>query len=164
MENIQKITRVGTFDVCVATYVALRMFIMQVMAGQLHFLANSNAGRDGLSAPLLWPDNCIKIGGHIALLFISYTVILISLQNKCFRLAVYSVMSNFGAFSAACTELRGFWVFDLIVYFCFVYSFSKVTSSSINTSHIKILSWHFSSYRVTTARSNTQCISRNKAR
>ena len=44
------VTRVGTFDVCVATHVALRMFIMQVMAGQLHFLANSNAGRTGLSA------------------------------------------------------------------------------------------------------------------
>ena len=42
------------------------MFIMQVLASQLHFLANRNAG---LANPLLlWPVNCIKIGGHVALL------------------------------------------------------------------------------------------------
>ena len=46
--------------------VALCMFIVQVLASQLHFLANRNAGLAIL--PLLWPVNCIKIGGHVALL------------------------------------------------------------------------------------------------
>ena len=36
-------TQVGTFEVCHSTHVALRMFIMQVLASQLHFLANRNA-------------------------------------------------------------------------------------------------------------------------
>ena len=39
---------------------------MQVLASQLHFLANRNAGL--ASPPLFWPVNCIKIGGHVALL------------------------------------------------------------------------------------------------
>ena len=39
---------------------------MQVLASQLHFLANRNAGL--AIPPLLWPINCIKIGGHVALL------------------------------------------------------------------------------------------------
>ena len=39
---------------------------MQVLASQLHFLANRNAE---LAVPaLFWPVNCIKIGGHVALL------------------------------------------------------------------------------------------------
>ena len=42
------------------------MFIMQVLASQLHFLANTNAGLAIL--PLLWPVNCIKMGEHVALL------------------------------------------------------------------------------------------------
>ena len=42
------------------------MFIMQVLASQLHFLANRNAGL--AIPPLFWPVNCIKIGGHVALL------------------------------------------------------------------------------------------------
>ena len=44
------------------------MFIMQVLdlASQFHFLANRNAGL--AIPPLLWPVNCIKIGGHVALL------------------------------------------------------------------------------------------------
>ena len=46
--------------------VALCMFIVQVLASQLHFLANRNAGLAIL--PLLWPVNCIKIGGYVALL------------------------------------------------------------------------------------------------
>ena len=46
--------------------VALRMFIVQVLASQLHFLANRNTGLAIL--PLLWPVNCIKIGRHVALL------------------------------------------------------------------------------------------------
>ena len=36
---------------------------MQVLASQLHILANKNA-----ELPLFWPVNCIKIGGHVALL------------------------------------------------------------------------------------------------
>ena len=45
---------------------ALRMFIMQVLTSQLHFLAS----RGGELAVLLlfWPVDCIKIGGHVALL------------------------------------------------------------------------------------------------
>ena len=39
----RKATRVGTFEVSVSTHVSLRMFIMQVLASQLHFLANSHA-------------------------------------------------------------------------------------------------------------------------
>ena len=39
---------------------------MQVLASQLHFLANKNAELAIL--PLFWPVNCIKIGGHVALL------------------------------------------------------------------------------------------------
>ena len=62
----RKVTRVGTFEVSVPTHVALRMFIMQVLASQLHFLANRNAGL--AIPPLLWPVNCIKIGGHVVLL------------------------------------------------------------------------------------------------
>ena len=39
---------------------------MQVLASQFHLLANKNAGL--AIPPLFWPVNCIKIGGHIALL------------------------------------------------------------------------------------------------
>ena len=60
------VTRVGTFEVCVLTHVALRMFIVQVLASQLHFLANRNA--ELATPPLFWAVNCIKIGGHVALL------------------------------------------------------------------------------------------------
>ena len=42
------------------------MFIMQVLASQLLFLANRNA--ELAVPPLFWPVNCIKIEGHIALL------------------------------------------------------------------------------------------------
>ena len=61
-----RVTRVGTFEVSVSMHVALRMFIMQVLASQLHFLANKNA--ELAIPPLFWPVNCIKIGGHVALL------------------------------------------------------------------------------------------------
>ena len=37
---------------------------MQVLASQLLFLANRNAGQT--IPPLFWPVNCIKIGGHVA--------------------------------------------------------------------------------------------------
>ena len=40
---------------------------MQVLASQLHFLANRNAGL-AIIETLDWPVNCIKIGGHVALL------------------------------------------------------------------------------------------------
>ena len=66
IEINRKATRVGTFEVCVSTHVSLRIFIMQVLASQLPFLANRNAELAVL--PLFWPDNCIKIGGHVALL------------------------------------------------------------------------------------------------
>ena len=56
----RRITRVGTYEVCFRTHVALGMFIMQVLASQLHFLANKNAGL--AIPPLFWPVNCIKIG------------------------------------------------------------------------------------------------------
>ena len=39
---------------------------MQVLASQLFFLANRNAGQ--AIPPLFWPVNNIKIGGHVALL------------------------------------------------------------------------------------------------
>ena len=39
---------------------------MQVLASQLHFLTNRNA--ELAIPPLFWPVNCIKIGGHVALL------------------------------------------------------------------------------------------------
>ena len=61
-----RVTRVGTFEVCVHMHVALRMFILQVLASRLHFLANKNA--ELAIPPLFWPVNCIKIGGHVALL------------------------------------------------------------------------------------------------
>ena len=66
IEINRKATRVGTFEVCVSTHVSLRMFIMQVLASQLPFLANGNA--ELAVPPLFWPDKCIKIGGHVALL------------------------------------------------------------------------------------------------
>ena len=66
IENKQMGTRFGTFDVCVAKYVTLRMFIVQVLASQLHFLASRNIGLPIL--PLFWPVNCLKVGGHVALL------------------------------------------------------------------------------------------------
>ena len=43
-ENRQKSTRVGTFEVFVPTHVALRMFIMQVLASQMDFLIVSRHG------------------------------------------------------------------------------------------------------------------------
>ena len=64
--NKQKGTRVGTFEVCVPTHIALRIFIMQVLTSQLLFLVNRNAGQ--AIPPLCWPVNCIKIGGDVTLL------------------------------------------------------------------------------------------------
>ena len=61
-----RVTRVGNFEVFASMHVALRMFIIQVLASQLHFLANKNA--ELAIPPLFWPVNCIKIGRHVALL------------------------------------------------------------------------------------------------
>ena len=58
-----RVTRFGTFEVCVPTHVALRMFIMHVLTSELHYLTNRNA--DLTVPPLLWPVNCIKISGHV---------------------------------------------------------------------------------------------------
>ena len=66
IEINRKATRVRAFEVCVSTHVSLRMFIMQVLASQLPSLANRNA--ELAVPPLFWPVNCIKIGGHVALL------------------------------------------------------------------------------------------------
>ena len=41
------------------------MFIMQVLASQLPFLANRNA--ELAVPPLFWPVICIEIGGHVEL-------------------------------------------------------------------------------------------------
>ena len=53
-------------EVCVLTHDTLCMFIMQVLASQLHFLANRNA--ELAVPPLFWPVNCLKIGRHVPLL------------------------------------------------------------------------------------------------
>ena len=66
IEINRKATRVRTFEVCVPTHVSLRMFIMQVLASQLPFLGHRNA--ELAVPPSFWPVNCIKIGGHVALL------------------------------------------------------------------------------------------------
>ena len=78
--KVTRTTRVGTFDVCVPTHVALCIFIMQVLASQLHFLANRNAcltiklnttiifsSMCLTVPPLPWPVNCTKIGRHVEL-------------------------------------------------------------------------------------------------
>ena len=62
------------------------MFIMQVLASQLHFLANGNA--EMAIPPLFWPVNCIKIGGHVALLS-DHTV-------NSFTVAIFKVYANYG--------------------------------------------------------------------
>ena len=66
IEINRKVTRVCSFEVCVPAHVALRMFIMQVLASQLHYLANRNA--ELAISPLFWSIKCIKICGHAALL------------------------------------------------------------------------------------------------
>ena len=41
IEINRRATRVGTFEVCFPTHVALHMFLMRALASQLPFLANS---------------------------------------------------------------------------------------------------------------------------
>ena len=55
------------------------MCIMQVLASQLHFLANRNA--ELAIPPLFWPVNCKKIGGHVALLS-DPTVVAMAIQPR----------------------------------------------------------------------------------
>ena len=43
MEINRRATRDGTFVVCVPTHVALRIFIIHILASQMHFPANRNA-------------------------------------------------------------------------------------------------------------------------
>ena len=55
-------TRVGIFEVCAhrMSHVALRKFIMQVLASHFHLLANRNA--DLTVSPLLWQVNGVCVG------------------------------------------------------------------------------------------------------
>ena len=89
----RRVTRVGTFEVCVPTHVALRIFIMQVLASQLLFLANRNAGQAIL--PLFWPVNCIKIGGHVVLLSDPTVNCLYCAFNLLGRIIVTEIVARF---------------------------------------------------------------------
>ena len=53
VENIQKGHSSWTFEVCVLAHIALRMFIMRVLASEFHFLANRNAGLHSHSINIL---------------------------------------------------------------------------------------------------------------
>ena len=59
------------------------MFIMQVLASQLPFLANRNA--EQAVPPLFWPVNCIKIGRHVALLSDPTVYSLYCDRHHCFQ-------------------------------------------------------------------------------
>ena len=63
------------------------MFIMQVLASQLDFLANKNA--ELAIPPLFWPVNCIKIGRHVALLSDPTVYTLCCAANDAFNLLFY---------------------------------------------------------------------------
>ena len=54
----RKVTQVGIFEVCVSTHVSLCMFIMQVLASQLHFPANRNA--ELIVLQLFWSETAWK--------------------------------------------------------------------------------------------------------
>ena len=74
---------------CVPTHVAFHMFIMQVLASQLLFLANRNTGL--AIPPLFWSVNCIKSGGgHVALLSdsIVHSLYCTCVYNLAFRLFI----------------------------------------------------------------------------
>ena len=93
----------GNFEVCVSTRVALCMFIMQVLASQLHFLAKRNIGQ--AISPLFWPVNCIKVGGHVALLSgptvlslyctINYITALLTAQERASEKIVVCILNHF---------------------------------------------------------------------
>ena len=78
IETEDRVTRVGIFEVCLSTHVALRIFIMQVLASQLHFLANRNV------------ELAVPLGSNQANFFVIETVNL--LYMKCERSC--SVPSN----------------------------------------------------------------------
>ena len=65
------------------------MFIMQVLASQLPFLANRNA--EQAVPPLFWPVNCIKIGRHVPLLSGS-SVYVYSVVSLCFTMFVLAMV------------------------------------------------------------------------
>ena len=52
--------RITTFEVCVPTHIALRMFILHALTSQWHFLTNRNA--ELVVAPSLWRVNCTEVG------------------------------------------------------------------------------------------------------
>ena len=62
----RRFTQFGTFEFCVPTHVVLRTFIMQVLASQLHFLANRNI--ELAFSPLFWQVDCKNTAAHVALL------------------------------------------------------------------------------------------------
>ena len=73
-EKTRRLSWVGLFDVCALAHVALRLFIMPVMASQSHFPANTNA--ELAVPPLFWPVNCIKIEEHVELLsYCSFSIL-----------------------------------------------------------------------------------------
>ena len=56
---IQKATQLLS-HACRITHVNV---IVQILASQLHFLGNNNAELAAVP-PILWPVNCIDVGGH----------------------------------------------------------------------------------------------------
>lgn len=45
--------------------------IVQILASQLHFLGNNNVELAAV-LPILWPVNCIDVGGHAIFFYHSY--------------------------------------------------------------------------------------------
>ena len=87
---------------------------MQVLASQLHFLANKNA--ELAISPLFWPVNCIKIGGHVALLsdptvYSLYCAIglhaSLGIRNKRFHILICLCNMNFWFTDFAFSPLDG---------------------------------------------------------
>ena len=81
-------TQVRTSEFCVLTHAALHhMFIMQLLACQLPFLASRKL--ELAVPPLMWAVNCIKIGGHVVLmsgpLFIccKFDITIFKIQQTC---------------------------------------------------------------------------------
>ena len=89
---LQKCSDLATL---VPTLVALRTFIMQVLACQLHFQANRNAGLAIL--PLFWPVNYLKIGGHVALLS-GPTVYSVNRDQAIHMSSLYNLYFNYNWF------------------------------------------------------------------
>ena len=102
IEINRKTTRLRTFEVCVPTHVSLPMFIMQVLASQFAFLANRTA--EHTVSPLFWPFNCIKIGGHVALLsnptlyYLYHAFNISETKHVIKHLTTHQTFRNFAAF------------------------------------------------------------------